>query len=87
MRLKEMHDYHLRGFARTSYEITKQQTIRMLCRAFWLRTKLWDAMWVWKSTFCSHTCNIFAENLGEVGNKHGERFHQDIMATEKRYQG
>jgi len=27
------------------------------------------------------------ENFGEVINEHGERFHQDIMAMEKRYQG
>jgi hypothetical protein len=27
----------------------------MLCRTCWLRTKLWDAIWVWKSTFWSHT--------------------------------
>jgi hypothetical protein len=27
------------------------------------------------------------ENIGEVSDEHGERFNQDIMATEKRYQG
>jgi len=27
----------------------------MLCRNRWRRTKLWDAVWVWKSTFRSHT--------------------------------
>jgi len=27
------------------------------------------------------------ENLGEVSDEHGERFHQDIMAMENRYQG
>ena len=27
------------------------------------------------------------ENLGEVSDEHGERFHQDILAMEKRYQG
>ena len=26
-----------------------------MCRNCWLRTKLWDALWVWKSTFWSHT--------------------------------
>jgi len=40
MRPKEIHGCHLRGFARTTYEITKQQTMRMLCRTCWLRTKL-----------------------------------------------
>jgi len=35
-----------------------------------------------------HTWNFFfPENLGEVSDEHGERFHQDILATEKRYQG
>jgi hypothetical protein len=29
---------------------------------------------------------LFPENLGEVNVKHGERFHQVIMALEKRYQ-
>jgi len=33
-----MHGCYLRGFARTSKEITKQRTIRMLCRICWLRT-------------------------------------------------
>jgi len=27
------------------------------------------------------------ENLGEVSDEHGERFHQDVLAMEKRYQG
>jgi len=30
---------------------------------------------------------FFPEYLGEVSDEHGERFHQDIMAMEKRYQG
>ena len=29
----------------------------------------------------------FPENLGEVSDGHSERFHQDIMALEKQYQG
>jgi len=31
--------------------------------------------------------NFFPENLSEVSDEHGERFHQDIMTMEKRYQG
>jgi len=27
----------------------------MLCGTCWLLTKLWDAIWVWKSNFCSPT--------------------------------
>jgi hypothetical protein len=30
---------------------------------------------------------FFPENLGEVGDEKDERFKQNIMATEKRYQG
>jgi len=30
---------------------------------------------------------FFPENLSEVSDKHGERFHQDILAMKKRYQG
>jgi len=30
---------------------------------------------------------FFKKNLGEVSDEHGERFHQDIMAMEKQYQG
>jgi len=30
---------------------------------------------------------FFPENLDEVSDEHGERFHQDIMAMEKSYQG
>jgi len=31
--------------------------------------------------------DFFPENLSEVSNENGERFHQDIMAMEKQYQG
>ena len=31
--------------------------------------------------------DFFPENLGEVSDEHGERFHQDIMTMEKQYQG
>ena len=30
---------------------------------------------------------FFRLNLGDVGEEHGERFHQDIQTMEKRYQG
>ena len=30
---------------------------------------------------------FFRPNLGDVSEAHGERFHQDILAMEKRYQG
>ena len=31
--------------------------------------------------------DFFPENLGEFSDEHGERFHQDILAMDKRYQG
>jgi len=40
-----------------------------------------------KIRFLESHLDIFPENLGEVSDEQGERFHQDIMATEKRYQG
>jgi len=36
--------------------------IRMLCRTCWLCTKLWDAIWIWKSTFWSPT-GIFPQEI------------------------
>jgi hypothetical protein len=59
----------------------------MLCRTCWLRTKLWGAIWVWKSTLWSPTWTFSPENLGEVSAEHGERFHQDTLVMEKWYQG
>ena len=51
-------------------------------------------------SFCSLGCNMgtklhflnshlnkFPENLGDVSDEQGERFHQDIKAMEQRYQG
>ena len=32
------------------------------------------------------TLGFLPENLGEVSDEHGERFHQDIMTMEKLYQ-
>lgn len=31
--------------------------------------------------------SFFKQNLGDVSEEHGERFHQDILTMEKRYQG
>jgi hypothetical protein len=31
--------------------------------------------------------DFFPENLGKASDEHSERFHQDILAMEKRYQG
>jgi hypothetical protein len=40
-----------------------------------------------KIHFLESYLDLFPENLGEVSDEHGERFHQDILAKEKRYQG
>jgi len=40
-----------------------------------------------KIHFLESHLDFLPENLGEVSDEHGERFHQDILAKEKRYQG
>jgi len=40
-----------------------------------------------KIHFLESHLDFFPENLGEVSDEHGERFHQDILAMEMRYQG
>ena len=42
-----------------------------------------------KIHFLEYHLDFFSppENLGEVSDEHSERFHQDIMGMEKRYQG
>jgi hypothetical protein len=37
--------------------------------------------------FIDSHLDFFPENLGAVSDEHGQRFHQDIPTTEKRYQG
>ncbi|KAF2350797.1 Reverse transcriptase domain [Trinorchestia longiramus] len=39
-----------------------------------------------KVHFLHSHLDFFPENLGGVSDKHGERFHQEIAAIEKRYQ-
>ena len=39
-----------------------------------------------KIHFLESHLDLFPENLGEVSDEHGEKFHQDILAMEKRYQ-
>jgi len=40
-----------------------------------------------KIHFLESHLDFLPENLGEVSDKHSERFHQDILSMEKRYQG
>ena len=43
--------------------------------------------YVTKSLRAPLSFRFFAENLGDVSDKHGERFHQDISVKEKRFIG
>ena len=40
-----------------------------------------------KLNFLHSHLDFFRDNLGNVSEEHGERFHQDIQVMEKRYQG
>jgi len=40
-----------------------------------------------KIHFLESHLDFSSENLGKVSDEHGERFDQDILAMEKRYQG
>jgi len=40
-----------------------------------------------KIHFLESHLNFFTENLGKVNGEHSERFHQEIVAMEKWYQG
>jgi len=40
-----------------------------------------------KIHFLDYHLDFFPDNLGAVSDEHGERFHQDISALEKRYHG
>jgi len=40
-----------------------------------------------KIHFLESHSDFFPDNLGEVSDEQGERFHQDILAMEKQYQG
>ncbi|KZC13154.1 hypothetical protein WN55_05775 [Dufourea novaeangliae] len=37
--------------------------------------------------FLHSQLDCFPQNLGDVSDKYGERFHQDISKMEKQYQG
>jgi hypothetical protein len=40
-----------------------------------------------KIHFLHSHLDFFPDNLGAVSDEHGEQFHKDIAAMEKRYQG
>jgi len=41
---------------------------------------------IMKIHFLDSPLDFFPENLGQVSDEHGERFHQEIMVMEKRYE-
>ena len=52
----------------------------------WTSYKAMGCNMILKIHFLESHLDFFQENFGEVSGEH-ERFHQDIMAMEKRYQG
>lgn len=40
-----------------------------------------------KNAFFGSYLDQFPNNLGDVSDKHGERFHHDIKIMEEKYQG
>ena len=32
-------------------------------------------------------CIFFSDNMGDLSEEHGDRYHQDISTMERRYQG
>lgn len=40
-----------------------------------------------KVHFLHSHLDFFPENLGDVSDEHGERFHQEMKTMEQRYQG
>ena len=40
-----------------------------------------------KMHFLHSHLDFFSPNMGDISEEHGERFHQDIAETERRYQG
>jgi hypothetical protein len=71
MRLKERHGCHLRGNHKAAnYKDVQSYGMQYESEIHFLGSRL----------------DFFPENLAEVSDEHGERFHQDIMAMEKRYQ-
>lgn len=40
-----------------------------------------------KIHFLHSHLDFFPDNLGDVSDEHGERFHQEMKTIEKRYQG
>ena len=82
-----MHGCLLRGFARTSQEIHKAANYQDVVQDMLTSYKAMGCNMILKIHFLESHLDFFPENFGEVNDEHGERFHQDILAMGKRYQG
>jgi hypothetical protein len=66
-----------------SYEIEEQINTRILWKNFYPHIRNWGEI----CPFLSSHLDFFSENCGSVSDELGERFHQDIVAMEGRYEG
>ena len=73
-----MHGCHLRGFARTDKEITKQLTIRILCWTCWLCTPAMGCNMSLKIHFLESHLDFFPENLGKVSDNRVKGFTKTL---------
>ena len=85
--LKEMHDCHLRGLANDFLGNHKEANCQDVVQHLLTSYKAMGCNMSLKIHFLESHLDFFSENLGEVSDEHGERFHQDIMAMEQGYQG
>ena len=80
-----MHGCHLRGFKDfLGYHkvVNYQDVVQDLLTSY----KTMGFNMNLKIHFLESHLNFFSEKLSEVSDEHDERFNQDIMAMEKRYQ-
>ena len=71
------------GFLGNCKDPNYKQLVANLIETF---MKLGCCMFIKIHMLHSHL-DFFPNNMGDVSEEHGERFHQDIVKTESRYQG
>ncbi|UYV61959.1 hypothetical protein LAZ67_1007169 [Cordylochernes scorpioides] len=79
LKLKQQHGIPL--------ETIKAENYRDIVNDLLLSYKALGCNMPLKIHFLHSHLDLFPENLGAVGDEHGERFHPDISSMEKRYQG
>jgi len=79
MRLKRICKDFLRHHTAANYQDVVQDLLTLY--------KAMESNMSLKIHFLESHLDFFPENLSEVSDDHGERFHPDIMAMEKQYQG